>query len=153
MFGEFVKVAVGAAKFGFVKASDLAKASGPAAPQFVERWQVIPPIIELAPAALAVSSGTFTVKGVVKDDNHVEDVYIYVTNDAAKIETRKVFYTSSRDRSSRTSLEFTSNVPLWPGSNEIVIVARENEQVTSVRQFYVYRDGGGPVAATLVPQP
>ena len=64
-----------------------------------------------------------------------------------------MFYASSRDRGSRTALEFSANVTLWPGSNEIVIVARENEQVTSMRQFYVYRDGGAPVAATLVPQP
>ncbi|MBK9069503.1 MAG: PDZ domain-containing protein [Myxococcales bacterium] len=152
-YGDWVKVARGAGKHGFVRRGDLAAGSGAAAPKFETRWQVIPPIIELAPAALAVSSGTFTVKGVVKDDNHVEDVYIYVTNDAAKIETRKVFYASSRDRGSRTALEFSANVTLWPGSNEIVIVARENEQVTSMRQFYVYRDGGAPVAATLVPQP
>jgi hypothetical protein len=33
-----------------------------------------------------------------------------------------------------------ADVPLWPGSNNIVVVTRESTDVRAVEQFVVYRD-------------
>ena len=50
----------------------------------------------------------------------------FVQNQAAKIETRKVFYRSNRSGKDSKQLEFTADLPLWPGSNMVTVVARSS---------------------------
>jgi carboxyl-terminal processing protease len=70
----------------------------------------------------------------------VEDVYIFVSNQQSKIESRKVFYRSNRGGKDARSMALASDLPLWPGSNMITVVARANAEVKSVRTMFVYRD-------------
>ena len=35
---------------------------------------------------------------------------------------------------------FTTELPLWPGSNMVTVVARTNSEVKSIKTMYVYRD-------------
>jgi carboxyl-terminal processing protease len=65
---------------------------------------------------------------------------VFVSNPAAKIESRKVFYRSNRGGKDGKSLDFATDLPLWAGSNMVTIVARENADVRSVKTVYVYRD-------------
>jgi hypothetical protein len=37
-------------------------------------------------------------------------------------------------------MAFSSDLPLWPGSNMITVVARANAEVKSVKTMFVYRD-------------
>ena len=62
--------------------------------------------------------------GTVTDEQHVEDVYIFVSNQSAKIESRKVFYRSNRGGKDGKLLDFATDLPLWPGSNMVTVVAR-----------------------------
>ena len=59
---------------------------------------------------------------------------------AAKIDTRKVLYMSNRGGKDPKSLALHGDVPLWPGSNVITVVARENADVKSISTMVVYRD-------------
>jgi carboxyl-terminal processing protease len=70
----------------------------------------------------------------------VEDVYVFVSNQSAKIESRKVFYRSNRSGKDVKNLAFAADLPLWPGSNMITVVARANAEVKSVKTVFVYRD-------------
>jgi carboxyl-terminal processing protease len=76
----------------------------------------------------------------VTDDTHVEDVYIFVANQGAKIDNRKVFYRSNRGGKDAKLLDFATDLPLWPGSNMVTVVARANSEVRSMKTLYIYRD-------------
>ncbi len=64
--------------------------------------------------------------GSITDEQKVEDVYVFVSNQQSKIESRKVFYRSNRSGKDPKTMAFTSDLPLWPGSNMITVVARAN---------------------------
>ena len=74
---------------------------------------------------------------------------MFVSNPGAKIDGRKIYYKSNRGGAKDTKLDFKTDVPLWPGSNQITVVARENADVRSLHTFFVFRDG--PVTAQVTP--
>jgi hypothetical protein len=43
-------------------------------------------------------------------------------------------------------MDFDAKIPLWPGSNAITIVARENDQVRSSHTLFMYRDSSQTTA-------
>ena len=49
---------------------------------------------------------------------------------------------TARTAAARTAstLDFATDLPLWPGSNMVTVVARANNDVRSVKTVYVYRD-------------
>ena len=62
------------------------------------------------------------------------------SNSHAKIDSRKVFYRSNRNAKDIRSMTFAADLPLWPGSNMVTVIARSNAEVKSVKQMFVYRD-------------
>lgn len=104
------------------------------------RFQVTPPDVKLALGSYEATGDIFPVRATVNDDRQVEDVQVFVTNAGAKIDTRKVFYRSNRGAKTPASLDFTANIPMWPGSNQVTIVARENTDVRTIQTFVVYRE-------------
>ena len=86
------------------------------------------------------SRATYTLSGTVTDDTHVEDVYVFVSNPGAKIDGKKVFYLSNRGGAQDNKLDFSSDVPLWPGSNQITVIAREKSDVRAISTMYVYQE-------------
>jgi carboxyl-terminal processing protease len=101
--------------------------------------EVTPPSVAIIAGALTSASDHWDLTGSASDDTRVEDVFALVSNESAKVEGKKVFYAYNRDEDSRTRLDFSARIPLWPGSNRITVVARENEDVVAVRTFWVYR--------------
>jgi carboxyl-terminal processing protease len=138
-FGPWTKVKLGASKVGFI-ATAAAAPGGSGAGSFLPNWATTPPMISLATKNLATTADTYKVQGQVSDETHVEDVYVFVSNQTAKIEGRKVFYQSNRGGKNGKQLDFAADVPLWPGSNMITVVARENSDVRSVKTMFVYRE-------------
>jgi carboxyl-terminal processing protease len=142
-FGPWTKVKLnaGATKVGFVPA----KATSPGASrsgqgQFTQMWNSTPPVIALNLKGLETSAETYKLSGNVSAEQRVEDVYIFVSNRGAKIEGRKVFYRSNRSGKHPKLLEFATELPLWPGSNMVTVVARASSEVRSVKTMFVYRD-------------
>jgi carboxyl-terminal processing protease len=147
-FGPWMKVkltpcAAGAGgcagRIGFVPTAALSQ-GGSGIGSFVANWNSTPPLISLTRKDLETSADTYKLQGTVTDETHVEDVYIFVSNQAAKIESRKVFYRSNRGGKDNKALDFSTDLPLWPGSNMVTVVARENADVRSVKTMFVYRD-------------
>ncbi|HEX7704516.1 MAG TPA: MXAN_5808 family serine peptidase [Kofleriaceae bacterium] len=139
-FGPWTKVKLDATtKVGFV-ASSAVTTGGAGNSPFSTTWNSTPPLINLPTKNLSTRGDTYKLQGTVTDETHVEDVYIFVSNPTAKIESKKVFYRSNRGGKNDKTLDFSSELPLWPGSNMVTVVARENNDVRSVKTVYVYKD-------------
>ena len=107
---------------------------------FQQSWNSTPPMISLSLKGLETTSDTYKLAGAVNDEEKVEDVYIFVSNSHAKIDSRKVFYRSNRGAKDIKQLAFSADLPLWPGSNMVTVIARSNTEVRSVKTMYVYRE-------------
>jgi len=134
-----VKLTQGGSRVGFIPETAVS-AGGSGQSTFAPYWHSTPPSIALASKASDTTANTFKLQGTVSDETHVEDVYIFVDNKGSKIENRKVFYRSNRGGKDGKAVDFTADLPLWPGSNLVTIVARENSEVRSVKYLYLYRD-------------
>jgi carboxyl-terminal processing protease len=115
---------------------------------FTPKWQVSPPILQLAEAKELVETPTIKLTGTAKDEKNVADVFVFVSNRTAKIDRRKVFYRSNRKGQKPQEMAFDANIPLWPGANVVTIVARENPQVQSQQTLVVERVGADAMAQT-----
>ena len=140
-YGAFTKVKLsqGGSKIGFIQTEALsAGGSGTGAYQPV--WNSTPPIITFGTKSLETTADTYKLSGTITDEQKVEDVYVFVSNQQSKIESRKVFYRSNRGGKDAKNMAFSSDLPMWPGSNMVTVVARSNAEVKSVRTMFVYRE-------------
>lgn len=138
-FGAWTKIEIASNVVGFVQTAAVSAGGGGSA-NFTPVWNSTPPRIDLATTNLETAADTFALHGSVKDESHVEDMYIVVSNPSAKIDGRKVFYRSNRGAKDGKALDFATGIPLWSGSNMVTIVARESADVRSVKTVYIYRD-------------
>jgi carboxyl-terminal processing protease len=140
-YGAWTKVKLNASgtRVGFLPASSVF-ADGGGSASYVPYWNSTPPQIALDAKTLTTGGDTFKLVGNVSDDAHLEDVYVFVANASAKIEARKVFYRSNRGGKDGRSLQFTAEIPMYPGSNAVTVVARESSEVRSQKTLFVYRD-------------
>jgi carboxyl-terminal processing protease len=140
-YGAWTKVKLNAAgtKVGFLPNASLA-GGGVGLGQFTQVWNSTPPMIALNLSGLETSASTYKLSGNASGEQHVEDVYIFVSNQSSKIESRKVFYRSNRGGKDGKQLEFATDLPLWPGSNMVTVVARASSEVKSVKTMFVYRE-------------
>jgi carboxyl-terminal processing protease len=138
--GDWYRVAIDDQRPGFVAAMDVRKTdSRPRQTELTTNWQVTPPAIALEIPSYVTSESTYPLSGKATDDTHVEDVYVFVSNYDDKVENRKVFYQSNRNGKKSGSLAFQTSIPLWPGTNQVTVVARENDAVRTTHTMYVYR--------------
>jgi carboxyl-terminal processing protease len=152
-FGPFTKVRLSQARIGFLPTSGL-QTGGTGQGSFTPAWNSTPPVIAVNHKGLETSADTYKLNGQITDEQHVEDVYIYVSNQAAKIESRKVFYRSNRGGKDAKAMQFAADLPMWPGTNMVTVVARSNAQVRSVKTMYIYRDPTRTAQQTpTAPQP
>jgi carboxyl-terminal processing protease len=138
-YGPWVKVKLGANRVGFIPGASVS-GGGAGTGAFTPLWNSTPPLISLSAKNLETNGDTYKLSGSVSDDTHVEDVYIFVANQGAKIDNRKVFYRSNRGSKDGKLLDFATDLPLWPGSNMVTVVARANSEVRSMKTLYIYRD-------------
>lgn len=134
-----VKLTAGGTRVGFVPTASVAP-GGTGQGQFTQMWNSTPPMIALNMKGLETSADTYKLSGSVSGEQRVEDVYIFVSNMGAKVDSRKVFYRSNRGGKDSKLLEFATDLPLWPGSNMVTVVARASSEVRSVKTMYVYRE-------------
>jgi carboxyl-terminal processing protease len=146
-FGPWTKVKLSGNKVGFVPSAAISP-GGSGASSFLPNWATTPPMISLLTKSLATTTDSYKLQGAISDETHVEDVYVFVSNQNAKIESKKVFYQSNRGGKNGKHLDFATDVPLWPGSNMITVVARENSEVRSVKTMFVYREPPRTAQAT-----
>jgi carboxyl-terminal processing protease len=117
------------------KASRLAGSIAPA-------WQREPPRIALSPdpgkEAPVVDADTWRLSGSATlppsadPAAKLRDLFVMVND-------QKVFFKVQPENSPTTRLDFATDVPLKPGTNVIVVYAREDEEFQSRRIIAVYR--------------
>jgi carboxyl-terminal processing protease len=142
------RVEVESGRPGFLAAND-AQASAPpagtahaATTGFDPVVQVAPPRLVIEGAPLAVSTPVMRLRVSATDEKQVADSFVFVSNRTAKIDHRKVFYRSNRNGTAPKHLQFDAEIPLWPGANQVTVVARQSNQVQSQQTLIVDREGG-----------
>lgn len=102
-----------------------------------ERLQFQAPIIDIEQDILEVSGNRFTLRGIVSDESKVQDYYVMVNSRVTpyRRQTAKRAYRAIGAPSATIEV----NVPLLPGNNEIIIVARDDEKVSSTARLHVFR--------------
>ncbi|GEM_PF-2637017 len=100
---------------------------------------VSPPILDVDTATLDTTADHWQLSGRARDDRHVRDAFVLVTNQTAKIEDKKVLYLSNDKATDRTMMNLAGSIQLWPGTNKIEIVVREDDQVRTVQTVWVQR--------------
>jgi len=138
--GDWLRVEQEGGRPGFVQAGDVERSErAPRLAGLTQAWQVTPPTLSIDVPSYEVAHPTFKLKGKAVDDTHVEDVYVFVSNRDAKVDNRKVFYRSNRGGSKGSQMSFAPDIPLWPGSNLVTVIARENDDVKSAYNMFLYR--------------
>ncbi len=117
-------------------------ANGSSASLFTPSMQVAPPRLAIDNPPLAVDTGTFHLTATATDERQIADAFVYVSNRTAKIEHRKVFYRSNRKGETPAAMHLDALIPLWPGANQVTVVARQSNQVQSAQTLIVQRRGG-----------
>lgn len=142
--GSFSRVEIAAGRTAFLAAADVSHGGGAPKGGFRSEWQVTPPVLTVN-APTSTSGDTVHLKASATDDHLVRDVFIRVINRNAKVPAKKVYYQTNRGE--RTRFDFETDIPLWPGSNIIQVVARENNDVQTVDTLVVLRKPAGPPVA------
>lgn len=131
--GDFYKVALADGTTGFIKTVDVKAAEVKTEKAKTKaRLQNSPPLIGLNVASgLSTKSESLKIGGTVTDDSNIQDMYILVNG-------KKVFYQANG--TPKSELKYSTSLPLEPGSNTVIIVARENDDVTSQERLYIRRE-------------
>lgn len=98
------------------------------------------PSLALSAGALETSADRYALKGAVTDDVGVEDVYILVSNRAAGVRGKKVYYRSSGKAAAARRMDFDASVPLWPSSNEVTVQTRNTLHGTARQTIVIARN-------------
>lgn len=99
----------------------------------------VPPQISLAePAPLVTEAAEVTLALSATDDGSIKDVVIYRGE-------KKLTY--ARNREGAGPFPVTLSVPLESGSNRIVIIARDDQDIPAQKVLYIHRRGAAAVAA------
>ena len=145
--GEWYKVDLGGARFGFVLAKEVADGGAPQAQiAFDDVYSHAPPTVDVSAAALATREPHITVRAQASDVARMLDAYVFVGS-------RKVFYRANpagTPGADPKKLAFDTDVQLRPGVNVITVFARESPDNVARRTIVVRRDGA---QGELLPTP
>jgi carboxyl-terminal processing protease len=130
----FLRVQLAEGHPGWVAASAVTQERAARQAHIADDLNHMPPELTISTPSLVTREGRLRIRGQARDETRLRDVYIYVG-------ARKVFYQSNRDGQNPREVTFDAHVPLGPGINYVVVVARENDQSISRRSFVVRRDG------------
>ncbi|MCA9563724.1 MAG: hypothetical protein KC561_09560, partial [Myxococcales bacterium] len=137
--GEWTRVDWRDGQFGWVPTASTSEANADLSAALAPVFVMQPPVVELTRTDLWTDQETFEVRGTIRDNVMVEDYYIWVygQNDEEEHNRIKVTY----EEASGTEVDFAQEVPLFPGSNRVAIIARDDEHMTSSESYYVFRAG------------
>jgi hypothetical protein len=134
--GEFARINLGGGRPGWVAAKAVSSAQGQVAQEPPLAWVTgnASPRIELAGLQSYVTRDeAFRIQGEAIDAQRVRDLYISTSG-------HKVFYESNQGSTNPRKLAFEAEIPVHPGMNAIMIVAREDNDSVTRHYFMVRRD-------------
>jgi len=140
--GGFLKVEWSQGRFGYVAAdaeSKLVEGARPALPA-----SGVEPLMHRDPPRLSfhgldgarplvVDAPTLHLEGVADDPSGLQDVRIFVDNE------KVLFRGGAAGQPKPTRLDFAADVPLKPGNNQVLVLAREDGEFAAQKVLIVYR--------------
>ncbi len=127
-------------RYGWLSAKEVAKPDGAESkPSALESFiQQLPPTITMKEPLPGIFTGKdrLPLSAVIGDDICVKHAYIFVNND-------KVYYKSNKtpNLKERTQLVINTDIPLKEGPNVVIIVARDDDDLTTSKSFVATRAG------------
>lgn len=142
--GGWTAVGAGAGRRAWVPSELLGPAAEARGAKLPERLALLvqPPVIEVEPAARVTGETAAVVRGRAVHPSRVHDVVVSVKPSGPGQVEQKIDYRANpaRQGDAAQQLEFTARVPLEPGSNQILITARDGEEVEVTREVWVFRE-------------
>ncbi|MFW2388798.1 MAG: MXAN_5808 family serine peptidase [Polyangiales bacterium] len=132
----FARVNLGGGRPGWVPSDAISSAQGQVSKEPPLAWVTgnASPRIELAPIETYVTRDeVFHIRGEAEDGQRVRDLYISTGG-------HKVYYESNQGSTNPKKLAFDAEIPLHPGMNSIMVVAREDNNSAARHFFMVRRD-------------
>ncbi|MCZ6806709.1 MAG: S41 family peptidase [Deltaproteobacteria bacterium] len=130
----YERINLGGGRPGWVQASDTSTAQGQVSKNPALAWvtQGAPPELEIVGLDTFVTrDDKLRIRGQATDQDRVRDLYIFASG-------RKVYYESNQSSGTPQKLEFDTEIPLQPGLNNVVVVAREDSD-SEVRHYFTVR--------------
>ncbi len=134
--GEFARVNLGGGRPGWVPSSSATPGQGQVTqpPPVAYATGYESPEIEIEPIASFVTRDeVFRIRGKAVDAQRIRDLYVSTSR-------HKVFYESNQSSTTPRELEFEAEIPVHPGMNAIMVVAREDNDSVTRHYFMVRRD-------------
>ena len=134
--GEFERVNLGGGRPGWVGADGITPSQGQVSKTPPVSWRTAnasPDIQLTAFDSYVTRDDVFRLQGNVTDGQRVRDVYISTSR-------HKVYYESNQGSANPKELAFDAEIPVHPGMNSIMVVAREDNTSVSRHFFMVRRD-------------
>jgi carboxyl-terminal processing protease len=129
---DFYRVALSPNRAAWISSKEVTIGGKPA-PAF-EPYMEVPPKIECKSAAVRrVKDKSVIVTGVATHPSLVRDVIIFVGD-------KKVLYQPSLTETALNRIEFSGEVPLEDGPNNITIIARHDDKVMGMKSIFVRCD-------------
>jgi len=134
--GGFERINLGGGRPGWVAADAVSPGQGQVAKEPPVAWTTTQssPEIELATVDSYVTQDeVFRIQGKATDAQRVRDLYISTSR-------HKVYYESNQGSGNPRELAFDAEIPIHPGMNSIMVVAREDNNSVTRHFFMVRRD-------------
>jgi len=129
----YMRVSLGQGRSAWVK-SEVAKPGGAAKPAYKLLLDAPPKVMLSDDRIYGTDSDSITICGVAEDDEGIRDIYAIAGQ-------HKVFYTAASGAGKSQKLPFEFKAPLEPGQNPIIVVARQDQEMTGHAVLYVRRKG------------
>jgi hypothetical protein len=134
--GEFLRVRLADKRFAYL-ARPQTTSSTKTKPSFDEVF-IEPPSVQIeGPTVRRVKDESLRIAGVAQHPTQVRDIIVFVGD-------RKVLYKANDGSSGKTTIAFDVSVPLEPGANRIMIIARHDKDVGESASLFVRRDETPP---------
>ncbi len=132
--GRWVRIGLQNDRIGWVLGTDAFQPqAGKAASPVLSMSHRSPQVtIENGPELHYTHKDRLILKGIARDDNNVQDLYILSNG-------KKVYFKSNKIGSDPLSMAFMTDIELEEGNNRIVIVARESDDFVGRKFLNVYR--------------
>ena len=106
---------------------------------------VQPPVLALEPAAQVTDAAEIEIRGTARHPLRVHDVLVTVKPPGVSQVEQKIDYEANpaRQGDGARQMSFSAQVPLAPGSNQILVTARDAEDVEATRELWVFRRADG----------
>jgi carboxyl-terminal processing protease len=127
----------------FVDASLVETGAKGSAPLTSRSHLVQTPTLELTQPGPETTATSVKIAGIARHPTRVRDVVVHVAPSDPAVRPRKVAYVPNptAQGADASALPFTVEVPLEPGSNRVIVLARDGDKVEAVEEVWVYRAG------------